>query len=155
MKPVIHAVFAILTVCSAHAGNITVQSCPLKSSLPIAKYLLADPPVTNDGKTVTMPYLFCGALNEQDIKKYCRFPDAQKATSTTILPNGASCHVKILSRAADGELKVKIDITQPRAGLMEAETGVYQGQGLLLRCQTGTDPKKARIVVLKFNEKNG
>ncbi len=155
MKPVIHALLTLLTVCSAHAGNITVQSCPLKSSLPIARFLLAHQPVASDGKTVTMPYMFCGALNEQDIQKYCKFPDAQKATSTTILPNGAACHVKTLSRAADGELKVKINITQPRAGLMEAETSVYQGQGLLLCYQTGTDPKKARIIVLKFNEKNG
>ena len=155
MKPVIHAVLAILGLCSAHADNVTVQSCALKSSLPVAKYLLDQPPVASDGKTATMPYLFCGALNEQDIKKYCKFPDAERATSTTILPNGASCHVKALSSPTNGELKVKIEITQPKMGLTEAETSVYLGQGLLIRCQTDSDPKKARVFVLKINKQNG
>jgi len=155
MKPVIHAVLALLTLCSAHADNVTVQSCALKSSLPVTKYLLDQPPVASDGKTATIPYLFCGALNEQDIKKYCKFPDPRRATSTTILPNGATCHVKALSSPADGELKVKIKITQPKSGLTEAETSVHLGQGLLIRCQTGSDPKKARVFVLKINKQNG
>jgi len=155
MKPVIHAVIAILAVCSAHADNITVQSCPLKPSLPVAKFLLDNPPVAKDKKTVTMPYFFCGVLNEQDMKKYCKFPDAQKATSTTILPNGASCHVKSLSRGNDEELQVKIDIAHPKLGLTEIETSVYQGQGLLLRCQTGSNPKQGQVVVLKINKQNG
>jgi len=154
MKPIIHAAFAFLIVCTALADNITVQSCPLKSSLPIAKFLLDNPPVAKDKKTVTMPCFFCGVLNEQDMKKYCKFPDAQKATSTTILPNGASCHVKSLSRKSD-ELKIKIDIAHPKLGLTEIETSVYQGQGLLLRCQTGNNPKQGRVVVLKINKQNG
>jgi len=155
MKPIIHAVFVFLAACSALADNITVQSCSLKSSLPIARFLLDNPPVDKDKKTVTMPYFFCGVLNEQDMKKYCKFPDAQKATSTTILPNGASCHVKSLCRKDDEELKIKIDITHPKLGLTEIETSVYQGQGLLLRCQKGNNPKQGQVVVLKINKQKG
>ena len=158
MKIVIHTVFAALSVCSALADNITVQSFPIKSSAPSVKHLLDQPPVIHKGKIVAVPYTFCGVLTEAQMKKYCDTSKASKASSKTRLPNGAFCQVEVISTDATtdpDDVKIKIDITGPQNQGMQSEISTYMGQGILLRCETGKDLKNAEIIVLQINKQKG
>jgi hypothetical protein len=160
MKPVIYALILSLAVCKALAADFTVECFPIKSSFPFVKHLLDQPTVMHEGKPMTFPYSFCGALTQNQIKNYCITSEAtqKKASSETVLPNGAVCRIAFLSqeRASDlTQIKFKIDISGPGNQTMESEITVVPEQGLLLRCETGKSPKEPEIVVLQIKKQNG
>jgi hypothetical protein len=160
MKTVIYVILAFVSVCSLLADEITVQSFPIKASFPSLNHLLDQPSTTHEGKVLTIPYMLCGALREEDIKKYCIIPDLNqsKATTKTILPNGAVCHVIYLSDEIIGggrKIKSKIMISGPKNQTMESEFTIFHGDGLLLRCETGDSSKSAEIVVLQIKKNIG
>lgn len=160
MKIVIHAILVSLTVCSALADDITVQSFPVNTSLPFVKHLLDQPPAMYEGKKQTIPYMFCGVLNGEQIKDYCKTSEGSqsKATSKTKLPNGAICHVTLLSEKITGEvkqIKSAIEISGPRTETFRGELTTTSGEGVLIRCETGSEPKAAEIVVVKITKENG
>jgi len=71
MKTVIHALLISLSVCPAIAADFTVECFPIKKSFPFVQHLLDQPALTHEGKPVIEPYMFCGVLAEDQIKKYC------------------------------------------------------------------------------------
>jgi hypothetical protein len=114
MKTVIHALLISLSVCPAIAADFTVECFPIKKSFPFVQHLLDQPALTHEGKPVIEPYMFCGVLAEDQIKKYCNTSEAnrKKANSSAILPNGAICHIAFISAERTGDQtqnKFKID----------------------------------------------
>ena len=159
MKTVIHAILVSLSVCSALAEDITVQSFSIKASFPFVKHLLDQPPAMYEGKKQTIPYMLCGVFNEDQIKDYCKTSEGtqSKATSKTTLPNGAICHVTLLSEEITGEvkqIKSAIEISGPKTETFRSELTSTSGEGVLIRCDTGSDPKAAEIVVVKITKEN-
>jgi len=160
MKPVIHALLLSMSVCSAFAADFTVECFPIKVSFPFVKHLLDQPTLMHEGKQTTVPYSFCGVLTEDQIKEYCNTSEAnrKKATSKIVLPNGAVCRIAFISeeRASDQtQNKFKIDISGPGNQTMESEITVFPEQAILLRCETGKNPKNPEIVVLQIKKQKG
>lgn len=137
-----------------------MECFPIKGSFPFLKHLLDQPALMHEGKQVTVPYSFCGVFSENQIKEYCNTSEANQknATSKTAIPNGALCHIAFISEERAGnqtQNKIKIGISGPGNQRMESEISVFPGHGLLLRCETGKNPKEPEIVVLQIKKQNG
>jgi len=155
MKSSIQLLFLVSSICTAFAGELTVRSFSVKESFPSAAHLLNQPEVIREGKAVTIPYIFCGVFSEEHIKEHATLHEVNqnKDISKTILPNGATCRVTLLSKdVADGvsQLRVKIEISGPKNLTMEGEKTTFPGQGLLLRYDSGDESKSPELILLQI-----
>ena len=158
MKLLLHALLVIIGISTASSKEIVIRSFPIISSFPNPEHLIRQEFPKHEGKDVRIPYMICGVLTGEHLLKYVGTPtDLSKTPKLKVyLPNGGTAEVTIIREVTSGsvsQFESKIQFAGPGSNTMETTITTNDGEGILIRCDTGTE-SHPQLVLLQIKKES-